>query len=1492
MRIINLTSLFKKGLNLGRNKNIALENLPMFSRKSIISFAAIIMSIFVLSACGGADVKSGEVALTCNVPNIPNSDATACVPPPPIVCPAPTVPNETNDACVVGFNPSLPDPVFFPGEDQAVLYYNRAAVGADNSASDPSYEGYRLHTWSNDACDAYADPDTAWDNGRVHTGIDPTYGAYWVLDLKPGYAQTTGACHNFIIHIGTDDAGKELGGGDFKGKLQQPEDERFARMNFTFSGVPTLYEFPIDSLGEQPVAIDGAQAHWLDATTFLWDVDFAVVDSVKLHYSADASLEVSVETGLNGTVAELTEVDLTDEQKAIAPHLSSMPAFAGSWTADDAKAVLKTQAVLGAYNDEGKLISATRIQIPNVLDQLYTVGENDADEAVLGPVYTDSGIEARVWAPTATNVALKLYGADKRLESTQAMTLDTATGIWTYAGSMDMDRKLYRYEVTVYHPQDQQIEVLDVTDPYSVGLAMNGRFSQFVNLNDEDLKPDGWDTHTIPTIADPEDAVLYEGHIRDFSALDASTTEANRGKYLAFTEKDSAPMQHLAKLAEKGLTHFHMLPANDIATINEDTTKTVDLSSTVQEICALKPASTVCQDNTSRDMTIGELYNSFNVLAEPGAAQALTEQLRDIDQFNWGYDPKHFNAPEGSYASNPDGVQRIVEMRAMNQSLHEVGLRVVLDVVYNHTNASGLFENSVFDKVVPGYYHRYEVDTGAIVRETCCDDTEPRNRMMEKFMEDSLLLWTEHYKFDGFRFDIMSQATKQTMVDLYAKVRELDEDNYFYGEGWTRQDRGYEQANQINMAGTEIGTYNDRTREGIRRGNIFYNGNNNSRLGTDGEMTLASAMSDQDIVKMSMAGTLTDFVLETSGGSATETSSLGGYALDPADIINYVSKHDNESLWDQYNYNLPADLSLEQRIRAQNIGIGIPILSQGIPFLQMGGDFLRSKSMDRNTYDSGDWFSRIDFTYETNNWNVGLPLAQDNQSMWNTISTFMFSPERAASMSDIEFAAEVFQEYLSIRTDSKLFRLTTAEDIKARVGFHNIGSRQQQGLIVMSLDDGITPNSDVVLPDLDAKYDAIVVVVNTGYEEKSIEVLTATGFELHTVLANSIDPVVRGASFSEGAEESGNGTFTVPPLSMAVYVKNQGSERGYGLSAFATSGAPDVVPFGDITVFLRGEMNGWGEADAFTYKGDGVYEVAVALSGNTSYAFKVASSDWSSVDYGNNDAPEVTEAVEKDVFSGQGNMSFTPSVDATYVFSFNASDTDAATLTVVNEEPYVGNPIFLRGGMNGWGTDNEFNYDGGRLYSVAVDLGAEEYQFKVANEGWSAPNLGALSEDDIDDTITLGQNLPLVENGSNIFINVAEAGKYVFIFDSTDLDEPKIRVFNEQFFGANTVFIRGSLNGWGEDDPLVYQGDGVYTVDINLDGTDVAFKVATSDWSTVNLGATSDDTATVTLGEPKVLFQDGNSSNLTIAAPAAGLYQFKVEGPDATAAKVTVTAIE
>ena len=1069
---------------------------------------------------------------------------------------------------------------------------------------------------------------------------------------------------------------------------------------------------------------------------------------------------------------------------------------------------------------------------------------------------------------------LLVYNDNKTLANRYPMALDATSGVWSYAGDTSLDRKLYRYEITVYYPSLEVITTLEVTDPYSVSLSTDGRFSRFVNLSDESLKPDGWDTQWIPEIVNPEDAVIYEGHVRDFSIRDMSTSEANRGKYLAFTETGSDPVNHLQSLADAGLTHFHILPSNDIATIDEDPANTVDIYDTVGQLCVKKPDAQVCNEEDPASILL-DVYNSYDPLSQAGSAQALTHDLRSVDSFNWGYDPHHFNAPEGSYASSAEGVERIIEMRAMVQALHEIGLRVALDVVYNHTNASGIFTKSVLDKVVPGYYHRYETDSGAIVRETCCEDTEPRNVMMEKLMLDSLMMWASEYKFDAFRFDIMSQSTKDSMVRLREAIQAIDPDNYFYGEGWNKIDRGYEQANQLNMAGTEIGTYNDRLRDAIRYGHIF---------NPDSD----SALYEQDRVKMGMAGTLADFVLNTSGGRATTASALGGYAKDPADIINYVSKHDNETLWDQLNYVLPESLTLHERVRAQNASMGITLLSQGIPFLQMGGDMLRSKSMDRDSYDSGDWFNYVDFTMQTNNWNVGLPLAEKNEARWSEMGQFVSSPERAASMTEIELAAEVFKEFLTIRQTSELFRLTTAEEIMQRVGFHNLGTRQQVGLIAMSIDDGYNSEAETPLTDIDANYDAVMVMVNTGYEEKTLSVNTASGFMLHPVQQSSYDSTVRGAYFTE--DQAGNGSFTVPALTIAVFVKPQAGAQGYGLASYATAGAPDVVPYGDTPVYLRGSMNGWGTDGEFSYQGNGIYTAAAQLTAGNQYEFKFASEDWATVNFGAADASEATITEGESVALGttNNNLFFTPTTDATYLFSIDASDPQAPVLTVENEEPYAGTEVYLRGDFNGWGTDTPLLYQGGRHYQVAMSLAAGSYEFKVASEDWATVNLGAISGADADKQIVLGEPTDLAATNDNLVLTIEEDGDYVFVVDATDKAEPVLKVFNEQFFGTTPVYLRGGMNGWGTDDELIYQGDGVYAVDITLGGGATEFKVASEDWATVNLGNPEDAlTNTVAEGVAKIL---GSSNNNLMIELAAGTYEFRVTGPDASQPILTVIA--
>ncbi|MFT5759498.1 MAG: pullulanase [Alteromonadaceae bacterium] len=1424
----------------------------MFSQKSVLRIIVLAFVAMVLVACGGSEsTEPGKVLLSCDVPMVSDAAGTSCVAPEPIQCPVPTVPDAANESCVVGIDPNAPAPVIFAGENQALLFYNRA---------DGEYGEYKMHNWNSAECDAYAEDSLAssWDNGLAHTGVDPVYGAYWLLNLKEDHNE----CGHMIIHKGTDDAGKEFGGGDFKMPLFQ-DDEIYQRMNFTFSGVASIFEYPVVTLGKQALAISGISAHWIDNNTFTWKVNFEQVTSVKLHHSATAGIggDEANQDIITGTVVELTEVDLTEKQKSGAPLVADWPAFSASWSVEEAKAIAKNQLVLVGYNAEGVAVVATYVQADLVLDDLYTQGEMDADEATLGVVYDNDTIKVSVWSPTAQNLKLNLYDANKEMVTSHDMIEDSMTGIWSYTGDTNLDRQFYRLALTIYHPQNKAIEEIESTDPYSLSLSTNGEYSQFVNLSDEDLQPEGWDGHLVSTIENYEDAVIYEGHIRDFSAQDESTSVENRGKFLAFTEIDSAPMQHLQKLVANGLTHFHMLPANDIATIDEDADNIIDLDSTVLALCKINFKAPPCYQNID-EQTLRSVFESYSPFSNDAAL--LTEAMKDHDSFNWGYDPKHFNVPDGIYASNPDGVSRIKEMRAMIKSLHDIGLRVVLDVVYNHTNSSGLWDNSVLDKFVPGYYHSRDVTTGAVQNSTCCSDTALEHRMMDKLMVDSLKQWTQQYQFDGFRFDIMSQASKAQMLAARDAVQAIDPDNHFYGEGWFKDSRGFERADQENMAGTEIATFNDRLRDGIRNAALF-----NNKSDSD------YPFEQQDIVKLGMAGTLTDYVLKNFKGIDAAGSAFGMYAKDPADVINYVSKHDDETLWDNLQFKLSPEMNNNERIRAQNISQAIVLLSQGIPFLQMGGDFLRSKSLDRNTYDAGDWYNLVDFTFELNNWNKGLPVDKGGRTDTELVN-LAASSSSTVSMTDILFASNVFNEFLSIRSNSPLFRLTTAADIINRVGFHNIGKNQTQGLIVMSIDDGTN------LPDIDPNYDAVVVVVNGSNTEQSHTIASASDFILHPRLTASVDSTVASASFEQGTNE---GSFTVPALTTAVFVKVQGESQATGLSAYATAGAPDVVPYADTVPLIRGDMNGWGDVDGLVYQADGIYQTKITLAAGT-YGFKIASGDWSTINLG---APGAGgEVVENQSFSllpgSNDNLSITIAVDGTYFFTLDASNTNAPTLLVENEEPFVGIPVFIRGDMNSWSEDNQLIYVGDGKYQATISMSNSTPNFKIASADWSTVNMGAPADDM---EITEGENqLLLSGSNDNFSMNFAVDGDYTFVFDASNLAKATLSIYSAEMFGTTQVFIRGDMNSWGEVDVLSYDGLSRYSVEINLTAGDYGFKVASADWSTFNLGAPA-DTNVVTLDSPLLLVQD-SQDNLSVTIVDDGVYIVTVAGPDPTTPTITI----
>ncbi|MDX9953373.1 MAG: hypothetical protein RBT75_04725, partial [Anaerolineae bacterium] len=459
------------------------------------------------------------------------------------------------------------------------------------------------------------------------------------------------------------------------------------KATFTVASTPT------------PITVTAAKALWLDADTIAWNG--VAGSSYKLLYDPDGGLTTAAEATACSFSPTLPTapcyVSLTTSGTVSGypknPNATGKIRLLTGLSADATKHLLRGQAVVASYNSGGTRLDATGVQIQSVLDHLY-VDNGTADDATLGVTYSGGAPTVKVWAPTAKSVTLQRYATSTDVEpDNHAMTLDTASGVWSVTGAADWDRQFYLLELKVYVPSLDAVIHNLVSDPYAVALSQDGTAagdvrSQFVNLADAGLKPDGWDTFTKPTLANFEDITVYEMHIRDFSINDGTVSVGDRGTYKAFTYDGAGPhpnitlsksMEHLLKLQGAGLTHVHLLPAFDIASVTE-------------------PAA------QRTEPTIPAAARDSNQQQTAVAAAKAT------DGFNWGYDPHHYGVPEGSYATNPDGVTRILEFREMVQALNQNGLRVVMDVVYNHTAASGQDDKSVLDKVVPGYYYRYDTN--------------------------------------------------------------------------------------------------------------------------------------------------------------------------------------------------------------------------------------------------------------------------------------------------------------------------------------------------------------------------------------------------------------------------------------------------------------------------------------------------------------------------------------------------------------------------------------------------------------------------------------------------------------------------------------------------------------------------------------------------------------------------------------------------------------
>ncbi len=956
------------------------------------------------------------------------------------------------------------------------------------------YAGWGLHVWED------TEESVEWTSPLEPAGEDD-FGAYWDIKLTAEPVKV-----GFIIHRGdSKDPGPDM-------YLNIGE---HGREVWIVSGRQSIFSEEPDVAALALGDLTRLQAHWVDATTIAWRKHKGEV-RYFLHSSPDANLELTAGGVTGGETFELMPADggLSPEISASFPHLRGLPGLtlpdsALAWTTE----LLRGQLAVSALDAEGKLVDATGVQIPGVLDDVF------AYDGPLGLTWEDGAPTFRVWAPTARVVRLYIYESCDAPEPTHVLAMTDENGVWTSGGRPEWDGMYYLYEVDVYMHQTGSFENNMVTDPYSRGLSMNSARTLIVNMDDPATMPEGWDAVEKPALEAPTDIVLYELHVRDFSASDATVPEELVGTFKAFTvESDGAA--HLRGLSEAGITHVHLLPSFDIATINE---------------------------NRAEQQSPGDLTG---FAPDSEEQQAAIANIRDADAYNWGYDPYHYGVPEGSYATDPNGTARIIEFREMVQSLSGMGLRVVMDVVYNHTHASGPEPRAVLDRVVPGYYHRLNND-GGVETSTCCQNTATEHYMMRRLMVDDLVHWARDYKVDAFRFDLMGHHMKCDMEEardaLHALTVEADGVDgsaiYLYGEGWDFGEvqggkRGIN-ATQGNMAGTGIGCFNDRIRDAVRGGSafsdrreqgfatgLFTDPSGYNRAGNEEKGRLLNSM---DRIRVGLAGNLRDYPFVDRNGQQTTGGRFEsvGFAAEPQEVINYVSAHDNETFFDKIQYSAPRAATVEDRVRMQMMGLSIVSVSQGVPFFHAGSEILRSKSLEADSYNAGDWFNKLDWTYQSNNFAVGLPSAEKNRDRWNIIGPILAREEIRPGQEHIRATLAHFKEMVAVRSSSPLFRLRTAADVKARVKFHNTGSGQVPGLIVMSISD-----TGEGLADLDPSVDQIVVVFNATTEaiEHGGADWEGLGFELHPILAGSADEAVKTASFDDG-------TFSVPARTTAVFVR-------------------------------------------------------------------------------------------------------------------------------------------------------------------------------------------------------------------------------------------------------------------------------------------------------------------------------------------------------------------
>jgi len=515
------------------------------------------------------------------------------------------------------------------------------------------------------------------------------------------------------------------------------------------------------------------------------------------------------------------------------------------------------------------------------------------------PVYEGSDLELiyspqtssfRVWAPTADKVKLLLY--DNGYEGGAYKTLDmdrSEKGTWTLKIDENLKGKFYTFQLKI---GEKWLE--ETPGMWVKATGINGKRAAIIDFSE--TNPSGWENDTRPPLKNFTDIMLYEVHMRDFS-MDSNSGIKHKGKFLAFTERgtknsfgDATGIDHLKEL---GITHVHLLPVFDFASVDE----------------------TKLNEN----------------------------------KYNWGYDPLNYNVPEGSYSTNPaNPVTRILEFKEMVQSLHKSGIRVIMDVVYNHTSKG---KGSNLDLLAPGYFYRQNADSTWSNASGCGNETASERAMMRKFMIESVVYWATEYHIDGFRFDLMGIHDIETMNSIRAALNNIDPTIFIYGEGWTAATSPLaEEKRAVKKNAKEldnIAVFSDDIRDALK-GSWMHSQIPGFVSGVD---------SLEESVKFGIVGATQHADIDYS----KLIYSKAPYVNNPTQTINYISCHDDMCLVDKLKESMPLNATDEELVRFNKLAQTVVFTSQGVPFMYAGEELYRTKKGIHNTYQSPDSINRIDW---------------------------------------------------------------------------------------------------------------------------------------------------------------------------------------------------------------------------------------------------------------------------------------------------------------------------------------------------------------------------------------------------------------------------------------------------------------------------------------------------------------------------------------------------